>query len=169
MRSVRSLGKPKGGSLRSALSIDLEDPEVTRIRKDFEMYKLNKENEMANMEKRVSFRKADNYNTGEIGVIVYSTTSFSLNRSYMLCSSCFLPKVTKTKSNVGDIAVECWACNWQIADLRPGSDILVFNYLGLELSMTDRLGNQQPDILIPCLCGVGDYSDRRSIFFLISS
>ena len=53
LRSVRSLGKSKGGSLRSALSIDLEDPEVARIRKDFEMYKLNKENEMANMQKKV--------------------------------------------------------------------------------------------------------------------
>ncbi|XP_064597908.1 LOW QUALITY PROTEIN: nephrocystin-3-like [Liolophura sinensis] len=54
LRSVSSLGRkqPKGGSLRSALSIDLENPEVERIKKDFEMYRLNKENEIANMQKK---------------------------------------------------------------------------------------------------------------------
>ena len=53
LRSVKSFGKPKGGSLRSALSVDLENPEVEKIRRDFEMYRLNKENEVANMEKKV--------------------------------------------------------------------------------------------------------------------
>lgn len=54
LRSVRSLGKPKGSSsLRSALSIDLENPEVEKARKDFEMYRLNKENEITNMQKKV--------------------------------------------------------------------------------------------------------------------
>ncbi|PVD37428.1 hypothetical protein C0Q70_00018 [Pomacea canaliculata] len=53
LRSVGSLGrKPKGGSLRSALSVDLENPEVERIKKDFEMYRLNKENDIANMQKK---------------------------------------------------------------------------------------------------------------------
>ncbi|GFS01018.1 nephrocystin-3 [Elysia marginata] len=54
LRSVGSLGrsKPKGGSLRSALSMDLENPEVERIRKDFEMYRLNRDNEMANCHKK---------------------------------------------------------------------------------------------------------------------
>ena len=55
LRSVRSLGKPKGGSLRSALSIDLENPEVEKIRKDFDMYRLNKENELANNQKKVRY------------------------------------------------------------------------------------------------------------------
>ncbi|XP_069108020.1 nephrocystin-3-like [Argopecten irradians] len=44
--------KPKGGSLRSALSIDLENPEAEKIRKDFEMYRLNKENDIANMQRK---------------------------------------------------------------------------------------------------------------------
>lgn len=54
LRSVGSLGrpKPKGGSLRSALSVELENPEVERIRKDFEMYRMNKDNEIANLQKR---------------------------------------------------------------------------------------------------------------------
>ncbi|XP_023932198.1 nephrocystin-3-like [Lingula anatina] len=53
LRSVGSLGrKPKGGSLRSALSVDLENPEVERIRREFEMYRLNKENELANVQKK---------------------------------------------------------------------------------------------------------------------
>ena len=34
--------------------MDLEDPvEVARIKKEFEMYKLNKENELASMQRRV--------------------------------------------------------------------------------------------------------------------
>ena len=37
---------------RSALSIDLENPEVERIRKEFEMYRLNKENEITNMQRK---------------------------------------------------------------------------------------------------------------------
>ena len=37
---------------RSALSIDLENPEVERIKKDFEMYRLNKENEITNMQRK---------------------------------------------------------------------------------------------------------------------
>ena len=53
LRSVGSFGrKPKGGSLRSALSMELEDPEVHKIRKDFEMYRLNKENEIVSMQKK---------------------------------------------------------------------------------------------------------------------
>ncbi|KAK2146989.1 hypothetical protein LSH36_575g02042 [Paralvinella palmiformis] len=60
LRSVRSLGKPKGGSLRSALSIDLENPEVEKIRKDFEMYRLNKENEHANNQKKVQKLETEN-------------------------------------------------------------------------------------------------------------
>ncbi len=61
LRSVRSLGKPKGSaSLRSALSIDLENPEVERIRKDFEMYRLNKENELTYMQKKVQKYETEN-------------------------------------------------------------------------------------------------------------
>ncbi|CAL1539739.1 unnamed protein product [Lymnaea stagnalis] len=62
LRSVGSLGrsKPKGGSLRSALSMDLENPEVERIRKDFEMYRLNKDNETANMQKKEQKLETEN-------------------------------------------------------------------------------------------------------------
>lgn len=53
LKSVGSVSrKPKGGSLRSALSIDLENPEVEKIKKDFEMYRLNKENDIVNMQKK---------------------------------------------------------------------------------------------------------------------
>lgn len=54
LRSVGSLGKkqPKGGSLQSALSFDLENPEVERIRRDFEMFRKNKDNELANLQKK---------------------------------------------------------------------------------------------------------------------
>ncbi|KAK6166073.1 hypothetical protein SNE40_022850 [Patella caerulea] len=50
---VGSVGrKPKGGSLRSALSIDLENPETERIKREFEMYRLDKENDIANWQKK---------------------------------------------------------------------------------------------------------------------
>ncbi|XP_074659416.1 nephrocystin-3-like [Tubulanus polymorphus] len=54
LRSVGSFGskKQKGGSLRSALSLDLESPEVEKIKREFEMYRLQKESEMANLEKQ---------------------------------------------------------------------------------------------------------------------
>ncbi|CAH1790232.1 unnamed protein product [Owenia fusiformis] len=53
LRSVGSFGrKPKGGSLRSALSVDLENPEAEKIRKDFDMYRMNKESEIQNMQKK---------------------------------------------------------------------------------------------------------------------
>ena len=61
LRSVGSVGrKPKGGSLRSALSVDLENPEVERIKKDFEMYRLNKENDIANMQKKEQKLETEN-------------------------------------------------------------------------------------------------------------
>ncbi|KAJ8320207.1 hypothetical protein KUTeg_001794 [Tegillarca granosa] len=52
--------KPKGGSLRSALSVDLENPEVERIRRDFEMYRLNKENDITNMQKKEQKLETEN-------------------------------------------------------------------------------------------------------------
>ena len=61
LRSVRSLGKSKGSSsLRSAISVDLENPETEKICKDFEMYRLNKENEIANMQKKVKRLETEN-------------------------------------------------------------------------------------------------------------
>ena len=61
LRTGRSVGKPKGSSsLRSALSIELENPEVEKIRKDFEMYRLNKDNEMSNMQKIVRKLETEN-------------------------------------------------------------------------------------------------------------
>ncbi|XP_041374620.1 nephrocystin-3-like [Gigantopelta aegis] len=53
---LRSVGserrKPKGGSLRSALSFDLENPEAEQIKKDFDLYRLDKEQEIASMQKK---------------------------------------------------------------------------------------------------------------------
>ncbi|ELT90544.1 hypothetical protein CAPTEDRAFT_186605 [Capitella teleta] len=61
LRTGRSVGKPKGSSsLRSALSFELENPEVEKIRKDFEMYRLNKENEIGNMQKIVRKLETEN-------------------------------------------------------------------------------------------------------------
>ncbi|KAI0213397.1 Nephrocystin-3 [Lamellibrachia satsuma] len=60
LRSVKSMAKPKSGSLRSALSVDLENAEVEKIRRDFEMYRLNKENDLANMQKKVQKFETEN-------------------------------------------------------------------------------------------------------------
>jgi nephrocystin-3 len=60
VRSGRSLSKQKNGSLRSALSVDIENPEVEKIRKDFEMYRLNKENEIASLRKKEQKLETEN-------------------------------------------------------------------------------------------------------------
>ncbi|XP_060562366.1 nephrocystin-3-like [Ruditapes philippinarum] len=54
------LRKPKGGSLRSALSIDLENPEVERIRREYEIYRLNTENEIQNTSREKTKLETDN-------------------------------------------------------------------------------------------------------------
>ncbi|KAH3749787.1 nephrocystin-3-like [Dreissena polymorpha] len=54
------LRKPKGGSLRSALSIDLEHPEVERIRREYEIYRLNTENEVQNLKREKDKLENDN-------------------------------------------------------------------------------------------------------------
>ncbi|KAL4217270.1 Nephrocystin-3 [Mactra antiquata] len=54
------LRKPKGGSLRSALSIDLENPEVERIRREHDIYRLNTENELQNTTREKKKLEADN-------------------------------------------------------------------------------------------------------------
>ena len=46
--------------LVQALSVDLEDPEVTRIRRDFEMYKMNKDNELQNNQKKLQIVEMEN-------------------------------------------------------------------------------------------------------------
>ncbi|KAF6036734.1 NPHP3 [Bugula neritina] len=53
LRSGNSHNKKtlKSGSMQSALSMDMENPEAERIRREFEMYRKNKENEMANIQK----------------------------------------------------------------------------------------------------------------------
>ena len=58
----RSMSKPKGSSsLRSALSVDVsENPEVDRVLKEFDMYKLNKENEISNMVKKEKKLETEN-------------------------------------------------------------------------------------------------------------
>lgn len=40
--------------------MDLENPEVERIRKDFEMYRLNKDNEIANIQKKEQKLETEN-------------------------------------------------------------------------------------------------------------
>ena len=61
LRSVGSSGrKPKGDSLRSALSVDLENAEVEKIKKDFDMYRLNKENDICNMRKKAQKLEGEN-------------------------------------------------------------------------------------------------------------
>lgn len=61
VRSVRSISKQqKNGSLRSALSVDMENPEVEKIRKDFEMYRLSKENELTNIRKKEQKLETEN-------------------------------------------------------------------------------------------------------------
>jgi len=61
LRSVGSLGKKsKGGSLQSALSLDLENPEAERIRRDFDMFRKNKDNELANLQKKEQKLEAEN-------------------------------------------------------------------------------------------------------------
>lgn len=60
---VRSVSKQKNhqnGSLRSALSVDMENVEVEKIRKEFEMYRLNKENEMASLRKKEQKLETEN-------------------------------------------------------------------------------------------------------------
>ena len=43
-----------------ALSVDLEDPEVTRVKKDYDMYKMQLDNEMSSMQRRVLKYEEDN-------------------------------------------------------------------------------------------------------------
>jgi len=40
--------------------VELENPEVERIKKDFEMYRLNKENEIANMQRKEQKYETEN-------------------------------------------------------------------------------------------------------------
>jgi len=46
--------------MRSALSVDLEHPDVERIRKEFELFRLNKENEAANAKKKEAKLETEN-------------------------------------------------------------------------------------------------------------
>ena len=54
LRSVGSFGpkRQKGASLRSALSVELDGQETEKVKKEFEMYRLNKENEITNLKKK---------------------------------------------------------------------------------------------------------------------
>ena len=61
LHSVRSLSKQKASSsLQSAMSVDIENPDVEKIRKEFEMYRLNKENETANALKKEQKLETEN-------------------------------------------------------------------------------------------------------------
>lgn len=55
-----SRNKRIGGSLQSALSVDLENPEAEKIKKEFEMYRLNKENDIADMKKKETRLQIEN-------------------------------------------------------------------------------------------------------------
>ena len=61
LRAGWSIGKSKGsGSMRSALSVDLDSIEVEKVRKEFDMYRLSKENEIANMQKKMQKLETEN-------------------------------------------------------------------------------------------------------------
>ncbi|KAJ8019495.1 Nephrocystin-3 [Holothuria leucospilota] len=61
LRSVGSLGRrPRGVSLRSTFSMELDNVEVEKIRKEFEMYKISKQTEMGDSLKKVN--KLENEN-----------------------------------------------------------------------------------------------------------
>ncbi|PIK40570.1 putative nephrocystin-3 [Apostichopus japonicus] len=61
LRSVGSLGRrPRGVSLRSTFSVELDNTEVEKIRKEFEMYKISKQAEMGDSLKKVN--KLENEN-----------------------------------------------------------------------------------------------------------
>ncbi|XP_077864035.1 nephrocystin-3-like [Saccoglossus kowalevskii] len=50
----------KGSSLRSALSVDLENTEVEKIRKEFEMYKISNQNETSELQKKQQKLESEN-------------------------------------------------------------------------------------------------------------
>lgn len=50
----------KSGSLQSALSMDMENLEAEKVKKEFEMYRMNKENEVANVLKSEKRTTAEN-------------------------------------------------------------------------------------------------------------
>ena len=62
LRSGNSHNKKtlKSGSMQSALSMDMENPEAERIRREFELYRKNKENEIANIQKSEKRSTAEN-------------------------------------------------------------------------------------------------------------
>ncbi len=63
LRSVGSFGisrKGKGISLRSAMSMDLDSSEVDKIRRDFEMFKISKGNEMSDLVKKEKKLESEN-------------------------------------------------------------------------------------------------------------
>ncbi|XP_038047138.1 nephrocystin-3-like [Patiria miniata] len=61
LRSVGSFGRrQKGVSLRSALSVDMDSSEVDKVRRDFEMYKIGKQNEMSDLIKKEKKLESEN-------------------------------------------------------------------------------------------------------------
>lgn len=56
----KSNSKIKNESLRSALSVDLDNPEAERIRKEFEMFRLSKENDLANFKRKEKKLETEN-------------------------------------------------------------------------------------------------------------
>ncbi|XP_071791220.1 nephrocystin-3-like [Asterias amurensis] len=61
LRSVGSFGRrPKGVSLRSAMSVDMDSSEGDKIRREFEMYKIGKQNEMSDLIKKEKKLESEN-------------------------------------------------------------------------------------------------------------
>eukprot|EP00057_Strongylocentrotus_purpuratus_P034426 XP_795144.4 PREDICTED: nephrocystin-3 [Strongylocentrotus purpuratus] len=61
LRSVGSFGRrPKGMSLRSSLSVEFESTEVEKLRRDFEMFKIAKQNEMSDLLKKEKKLESEN-------------------------------------------------------------------------------------------------------------
>ena len=65
LRSVGSFGlggrsRAKGVSLRSAMSMDLDASEVDKVRRDFEMYKISKQNERSDLVKKEKKLESEN-------------------------------------------------------------------------------------------------------------
>ena len=49
-----------GVSLRSAMSVDMDSSEVDKVRREFEMYKIGKQNEMSDLIKKEKKLESEN-------------------------------------------------------------------------------------------------------------
>ena len=82
-----------------ALSVDLEDPEVTRIRKEHDMYKLQLDNEMSSMQRRVLKFEEDNKRL-KAALQVSMPTVFSYNFQLYRCYRMIFFRQSEMQGNV---------------------------------------------------------------------